>query len=116
MQMEEKTMPSSPLFPHPPPELSPGQSQYSISALPLMAECSLNALQGLSCHSALHLSTVFIYSLVASELNHSKRLTGQLLCEISLFIAASLSVRRINMAEISGGRRVSGEALLPEKE
>lgn len=60
---------------------------------------------GFSCH----LSTVFIYSLVASELNRSKRLTDQLLCVISLLIVASLSVGRIDTAEISGGSWVSGK-------
>lgn len=67
----------------------------------------LDAWQRFSCHCASHLSSVFIYSLVASELNRSKRLTDQLLCEISLLIVVSLSVRRINMAEISEGSRVS---------
>lgn len=67
----------------------------------------LDAWQRFSRHCASHLSSVFIYSLVAPELNRSKRLTDQLLCEISLLIVVSLSVRRINMSEISGGRRVS---------
>lgn len=76
----------------------------------------LNAWQGLSCHCAppfIYCIYLFIGSIRAKSLK--KGLIGQLLCEISLFIAVSLSIRRINMAEISGGMRVSGVALLPEK-